>query len=42
MILLVLVVYLTYCLFASITAHVTATMPVMLAVGMTIPGINLP
>jgi L-tartrate/succinate antiporter len=42
MILLVLVFYFTHYLFASITAHVTAMLPVMLAVGMTIPGINMP
>jgi L-tartrate/succinate antiporter len=42
MILLVLVFYFTHYLFASITAHVTAMLPVMLAVGMTIPGINVP
>jgi L-tartrate/succinate antiporter len=41
MILLVLVFYFTHYLFASITAHVTAMLPVMLAVGMTIPGINI-
>jgi L-tartrate/succinate antiporter len=41
MILLVLVFYFTHYLFASITAHVTAMLPVMLAVGMTIPGINM-
>jgi L-tartrate/succinate antiporter len=42
MILLVLVFYFTHYLFASVTAHVTAMLPVMLAVGMTIPGINVP
>ena len=42
MILLVLVFYFTHYLFASVTAHVTAMLPVMLAVGMTIPGINMP
>ena len=42
MILLVLVFYFTHYLFASITAHVTALLPVMLAVGMSIPGINMP
>ena len=41
MILLVLVFYFTHCLFASITAHVTALLPVMLAVGSTIPGMNM-
>jgi len=42
MILLVLVFYFTHYLFASITAHVTALLPVMLAVGMSIPGLDLP
>ena len=42
MILLVLVFYFTHYLFASITAHVTALLPVMLAVGASIPGINMP
>jgi L-tartrate/succinate antiporter len=42
MILLVLVFYFTHYLFASITAHVTALLPVMLAVGATIPGMNMP
>jgi L-tartrate/succinate antiporter len=42
MVLLVLVFYFTHYLFASVTAHVTALLPVMLAVGSTIPGINLP
>ena len=41
MILLVLIFYFTHYLFASITAHVTAMLPVILAVGMTIPGINV-
>jgi L-tartrate/succinate antiporter len=41
MILLVLVFYFTHYLFASITAHVTALLPVMLAVGATIPGMNI-
>ncbi len=41
MILLVLVFYFTHYLFASITAHVTALLPVMLAVGTTIPGMNM-
>ena len=39
---LVVVFYLTHYLFASITAHVTALLPVMLAVGSTIPGMNMP
>ncbi|MFO1323680.1 MAG: anion permease [Burkholderiales bacterium] len=42
MILLVLLFYFTHYLFASITAHVTALLPVMLAVGATIPGMNMP
>ena len=42
MILLVLVFYFTHYLFASVTAHVTAMLPVMLAVGATVPGINMP
>jgi L-tartrate/succinate antiporter len=42
MVLLVLVFYFTHYLFASITAHTTAMLPVMLAVGATIPGMNLP
>jgi L-tartrate/succinate antiporter len=42
MVLLVLVFYFTHYLFASITAHVTALLPVMLAVGASIPGINMP
>ena len=41
MILLVLVFYFTHYLFASITAHVTAMLPVMLAVGTGIPGIDM-
>jgi L-tartrate/succinate antiporter len=41
MILLVLVFYFTHYLFASITAHVTAVLPVILAVGATIPGMNM-
>ena len=42
MILLVLVFYFTHYLFASITAHVTALLPVMLAVGASMPGIDMP
>lgn len=41
MILLVLVFFFTHYLFASITAHVTALLPVMLAVGTTIPGLDM-
>jgi len=39
---LVLLFYATHYLFASITAHVTAMLPVMLAVGSTIPGMDMP
>ncbi len=42
MVVLVLVFYFTHYLFASVTAHVTALLPVMLAVGSTIPGIDMP
>ena len=42
MIVLVLVFYFTHYLFASVTAHVTALLPVMLAVGSTIVGIDMP
>ena len=42
MVVLVLVFYFTHYLFASITAHVTALLPVMLAVGSTIAGIDMP
>jgi len=42
MIVLVLVFFFTHYLFASITAHVTAMLPVMLAVGMSIPGLDMP
>ena len=41
MIVLVLVFFFTHYLFASVTAHTTAMLPVMLAVGSTIPGINM-
>lgn len=41
MIVLVLVFFFTHYLFASITAHVTALLPVMLAVGTTIPGLDM-
>jgi len=40
MIALVVVFFLLHYLFASITAHATALLPVMLAVGMSIPGID--
>lgn len=39
---LIVVFYLVHYLFASVTAHVTAMLPVMLAAGSTIPGINMP
>ncbi len=42
MIVLVLVFFFTHYLFASITAHATALLPVMLAVGATIPGMDMP
>lgn len=41
MLLLVAVFFFTHYLFASITAHVTAMLPVMLAVGMGIPGVDI-
>jgi L-tartrate/succinate antiporter len=41
MIALVVVFYAVHYLFASITAHVTAMLPVMLAVGSTIPGMDM-
>jgi L-tartrate/succinate antiporter len=41
MVTLVLVFFFTHYLFASITAHVTALLPVMLAVGATVPGIDM-
>jgi L-tartrate/succinate antiporter len=41
MVVLVLVFFFGHYLFASITAHVTAMLPVMLAVGAGIPGINM-
>ena len=40
MLALVAVFFLLHYLFASVTAHVTALLPVMLAVGMSIPGID--
>lgn len=39
---LVAVFFFTHYLFASITAHATALLPVMLAVGAGIPGMNVP
>jgi L-tartrate/succinate antiporter len=41
MLLLVAVFYFTHYLFASITAHVTAMLPVMLAVGLGVPGMDM-
>lgn len=41
MVLLTLLFFLIHYLFASVTAHVTAVLPVMLAVGSAIPGINM-
>ena len=42
MVALVAVFFFTHYLFASITAHTTALLPVMLAVGATIPGMDMP
>ena len=42
LIVLVAVFFFTHYLFASITAHATALLPVMLAVGTTIPGMDMP
>ena len=41
MLALVAIFFLLHYLFASVTAHVTALLPVMLAVGMSIPGIDM-
>ena len=41
MVLLVAVFFLTHYMFASITAHVTALLPVMLTVGSTVPGLPM-
>jgi L-tartrate/succinate antiporter len=41
MIALVLVFYFSHYMFASVTAHVTALVPVLVTVAMAIPGINL-
>jgi L-tartrate/succinate antiporter len=41
MLVLVAVFFFTHYLFASITAHVTALLPVMLAVGMGVPGMDM-
>lgn len=41
MVLLVMIFYVTHYLFASVTAHVTALLPVMLAVGANIPGVDM-
>jgi L-tartrate/succinate antiporter len=41
MVVLTLVFFFLHYMFASITAHVTAVLPVMLAVGSAIPGINM-
>ncbi len=40
-VLLVLIFFFTHYMFASVTAHTTAMLPVMLAVGSTIPGIPM-
>jgi L-tartrate/succinate antiporter len=42
LVVLVLIFFFGHYLFASVTAHVTALLPVMLAVGTTIPGMNMP
>jgi L-tartrate/succinate antiporter len=42
MVLLVAVFFFTHYMFASITAHVTALLPVMLTVGSTVPGLPMP
>ena len=39
---LITLLFLAHYLFASVTAHVTAMLPVVLAVGSTAPGINMP
>ena len=41
MIVLILVYFFTHYLFASVTAHTTAMLPVVLAVGSAIPGMNM-
>lgn len=41
MVALVLIFFFSHYLFASVTAHVTAMLPVMLAVGATIPGLDM-
>jgi L-tartrate/succinate antiporter len=41
MVVLTLVFFFLHYMFASITAHVTALLPVMLAVGSAIPGVNM-
>lgn len=41
LVVLVLIFFFGHYLFASVTAHVTALLPVMLAVGTTIPGMNM-
>jgi L-tartrate/succinate antiporter len=42
MLLLVALFFFIHYMFASIIAHVTAVLPVMLAIGMTIPGMPVP
>jgi L-tartrate/succinate antiporter len=39
MLILVTVFFVSHYMFASVTAHVTAVLPVMLAVGATVPGL---
>jgi L-tartrate/succinate antiporter len=42
MVLLTLLFFFIHYMFASVTAHVTAVLPVMLAVGSAVPGIDMP
>jgi L-tartrate/succinate antiporter len=42
MLLLTLLFYFIHYMFASVTAHTIAVLPVMLAVGSAVPGINMP
>jgi len=41
LVILAIVFFLLHYMFASITAHVTALLPIMLAVGSSVPGMNL-
>ncbi|MBX7213735.1 MAG: anion permease [Thermoflexales bacterium] len=42
MVLLVVIFFVTHYIFASVTAHVTAMLPVFLAAGAAVPGMNVP